>query len=180
MYMTGQTLRHKRKKELVRLWPLEGSAFDWGHGKREYMDAQGQVFVGNPNDYTHVENEFGTPMCGDVKEGEHVDTSLVYYLVSRSTQYARRKARLHILEQEFLRKTRECDRIGGPFYVDGSYCAPFYRYIKQKYHGVELFQLADQFYKGRGPEVFRIEGSYWYHSDLGFLKVKGGIHVPRT
>lgn len=180
MYIAGQTLRHKRKKELVRLWPLEGTQLDWGYGKREYMDAQGQVFVGDPNDYTHVENEFGQPLMGYVREGEYVDTSLMDYLVSRSTQYTRRKARLRILEQEFLRKTRERDHIISPFYVDGSYCEPFYQYIKQKYHGVKLFQLVDPFLRDRGPEVFYIEGAYWYDSKLGFLKVKGDIHVPRT
>uniref|UniRef100_A0A6M3LVA5 Uncharacterized protein n=1 Tax=viral metagenome TaxID=1070528 RepID=A0A6M3LVA5_9ZZZZ len=197
MWYSGQTLRHKITNELVRLNP-EPSTFAWEIGKNtSFIREDGTKFIGNSNDYTHIEDELERPHCKQPKEGQFVDESAKKYLVGRKTLLKMRRKKLLEWEKEVLfRMENGCVKkptktiYGGTIYPrhygekankivnnpfsDGSVSFIFQKFFLERRKAKPFYKEYSQFSKKwtNGPLIFHHNGFTWmYNPHMSNLKV---------
>lgn len=105
MLANGQTLRHKKTSQLVRLDPEPGEM--WIGEKTAFIARDGTIIIDDIKNYTHVEDELGRPYCKMPAEGQFVDESAEKYLISSRKMAKMRQKRLKEWEAKVL------DRMSG-------------------------------------------------------------------
>lgn len=178
MYCNGQTLRHRKTNELVRLasikYPLNW--VDWASKTDRgtlLIRENGTKFTDNINNYTHIEDEFGRPYAKQPKDGQFVDESAKRYLVSPEEMAEMRQKSLEAWEDRLLgymvKGKYSADTPGKavlcPF-SDGSRCSVFQEFFLRRRNATPLYKRWNSI-KGEfsdGPMIFRhIDGQLWMY-----------------
>lgn len=203
MLSNGQTLVHKKTKELARMVPEPGERWAWNIGKNTvFISKEGTEFIDDINNYTHIKDELGQPYAHPPKEGQFVDETAKKYLVSKAELAKMRRKKLKELEADILdrmagnvrmqscitngkKRTYSCDypkiMVHCPF--PGIY-ATFRNYFLERRKAVPLYRSWCSITKKYtdGPMVFRhTDGQLWiYEYHLSELKVieEGSLFTP--
>lgn len=190
MYSNGQTLRHKRTNELVRLAPSGGSDWAWNIGKNTTLIREdGSKFFDDIINYTHIEDELGRPYAKQPKEGQFVDESAKKYLISKREKMRMRKKKLLEWEAKVLKAMKEGEgqsfctagkEVHCPF-ADGSRSYLFGKFFLQRRKARPLYRYWNGIKKGftDGPMVFHhTDGQVWMYdrSDTLYVMESASIH----
>jgi len=171
MWYSGQTLRNVDTNKLARLCPEKDSTFAWNIGKgTAFIDENGKKFFDDSSKYTHISDEFGRAVSGQIKKGQFVDVSLKRYLVSKKKLLDMKNLKCQEWEIKILKELDNKKYCHCPF-ADGSFCNEFQEWFLKKYGAISSYKAYDDFKKKHSTDMcrqylFKYNDKIWIYNEM--------------